>query len=502
MLFSQTITFKAGFFGFKMKGDFTAIFKDYNLNPTFEEGYFNNEILVFTEGANEKSLEYWDSIRPVPLTVEETDDYIKKDSLQKVWDSKAYKDSIDRKNNKFKITKLLFGYSYRNSWKRQSFSMSSPLSTVQFNPVQGGLFSLDFTYRKSFDERFLRYYTFSPKIQYGFADNRLRAMASYFRQFNATRFSRLYLAGGREVMQFNSQNPIRPLISALYILYAKENFMKLYERDFGYARYGQEIINGLMGSLSSEFARRRPLEVNTNYSRRKRDEEYPANIPQIAELGQNVPIEEHSILKFTASFRIRFAQKYLTYPDRKYIMGTKYPALRIAYQKAIPVNEEYSGFDKVSLRIWDNYMSLGVFGHSEFNVEGGTFFNKTRMSTVDFQHFLGNETFVSNPNLYDRSFLKLPYYEFSTANSYLHAHFQHHFDGFLFDKLPIIRRLGWQTAIGANFLYTETQKDYTEVYFGIDNIGFKIFRLFRVDVVGNFRRGKFDDVGVVLGIKL
>ena len=34
-LFSQTISFSAGLFGFKMEGDFTGIFKDYNINPTF-----------------------------------------------------------------------------------------------------------------------------------------------------------------------------------------------------------------------------------------------------------------------------------------------------------------------------------------------------------------------------------------------------------------------------------------------------------------------------------
>jgi len=63
-------------------------------------------------------------------------------------------------------------------------------------------------------------------------------------------------------------------------------------------------------------------------------------------------------------------------------------------------------------------------------------------------------------------------------------------------------KLGWQTAMGVNFLLTESQRDYTEVYFGVDNIGIKIFRLFRVDVVGSFRQGKFDRVGVVLGIKI
>ena len=234
-MFSQTISFKAGYFGFKFTGDFTGIFKNYNIAPTYNKGYFDNEVLVFQKGANEKTLEYWEEARPVPLTQEESDDYVKKDSLAEIWDSKEYKDSIDLKNNKFKLLNILFGYTYRNSWKRQSFSMRAPVSTFQFNPVQGGTFSLDFNYRKAFGERNLSYYYINPKIQYGFADENLRARLTFFRQFNATNFSRLYLSGGREAMQFNSQNPIKPFLSAGYNLFDKKNLMKLYDRDFAYA---------------------------------------------------------------------------------------------------------------------------------------------------------------------------------------------------------------------------------------------------------------------------
>ena len=500
-MFSQTISFTGGYFGFKLKGDFTGIFKNYNINPTYENGFFDNEVLVFEKGANEKTLDYWKGSRPIPLTEEESTDYVKKDSLSEIWDSKEYKDSIDQKSNKFKLTSILFGYSYRNSWKRKSFSVRAPISTFQFNPVQGGTISLDFNYRKAFGERNLSYYFINPKIQYGFGDEKLRARITFFRQFNATNFSRLYLSGGREVMQFNSDDPIRPFLSAMYSLWDKKNLMKLYNRDFVYLNFGKEIRNGLRIRLASEYAQRSPLQVSTQYSWKKKEEFYEVNEPQVAEL-EDFTFEEHSIFYLDASVRIRFAQKYLTYPDRKYIMGSKYPTLRIGYQKAIPINENFSGFDKVTLSISEDYIGMGVWGHSEFNINAGTFFNKKRMQVVDYQHFGGNQTFIGNPSVYTNSFLQLPYYSNSTAGSFVEAHYQHHFYGFFMDKVPLIRRLGWQTAVGVNFLYTESEQDYTEVYFGIDNLGFKIFRLFRVDLVGSFRQGEFNNVGVVLGIKL
>ena len=39
----------------------------------------------------------WETLRPIPLTLEEKLDYIRKDSFEKIWTSKSYQDSIDRK---------------------------------------------------------------------------------------------------------------------------------------------------------------------------------------------------------------------------------------------------------------------------------------------------------------------------------------------------------------------------------------------------------------------
>ena len=511
-LLSQTISFKAGVFGFKMKGDFTGVFNNYNIHPTFKDGFFNHEALFFEEGANEKSLEYWDSIRPIPLTVEEDKDYVKKDSLQVVWDSKEYKDSIDQKNNKFKVTSLLFGYTYRNSWKRKSFGLESPLSTIQFNPVQGWLGSLDFSFRKSYDDRNLHWFRINPKIQYGFADKQLRAKLNFFYHINRTKFSRLNVEGGREAVQFNPDNPISTLVSEWFNLVYKENLIRLYDKQYFSAYYSQEIRNGLVGQIETEYARRSELQNNTDFSFSKKEEAYASNIP-INEFGDLISnFSRPNSFTVEARFRIRIAQKYLTYPDRKYIMGSKYPAFWIKVKRAFPINENFVGYTKATLQVYDDYIGLGVFGHSEFNLFGGTFLGKkTAPSFVDFNHFNGKETIIGNPNKYSRSFKRLPYYEYSTYGPFVEGHFQHHFDGFLLDKIPLLRKLGWQTVAGFDFLHTakysigQTEiaaNNYAELAFGVDNIGIGIFRLFRFDVVASFEEWKYDGVGILLGIKL
>ncbi|MEM9824934.1 MAG: DUF5686 and carboxypeptidase regulatory-like domain-containing protein, partial [Bacteroidota bacterium] len=107
MLLSQSLDFKFGVFGFKVKGHFTGVFSNYEIDPDLPNGFFNNEIFRVEAGANEKDSTYWERVRPIPLTDEEARDYIKKDSLQSIWKSQTYLDSIDRRNNKFKLWDIL-----------------------------------------------------------------------------------------------------------------------------------------------------------------------------------------------------------------------------------------------------------------------------------------------------------------------------------------------------------------------------------------------------------
>ena len=58
----------------------------------------------------------------------------------------------------------------------------------------------------------------------------------------------------------------------------------------------------------------------------------------------------------------------------------------------------------------------------------------------------------------------LPYYEFSTTQPFVQVHYQHHFEGFLLDKIPLVRKAGLKSVLGASFLYTEEGKDYFEVF--------------------------------------
>jgi len=133
------LDFEAGIFGMKFTGKFTHVFTNYNFKDAFEKKTFGKEIVTFAENANKKEISFWEENRPVPLTEEETTNYVKKDSIQTIRKSQVYLDSIDAKGNKFKLFKIITGYTYKNSFKNWNFNYQglTNLTSFSFNTVQG-----------------------------------------------------------------------------------------------------------------------------------------------------------------------------------------------------------------------------------------------------------------------------------------------------------------------------------------------------------------------------
>ena len=105
--------------GFTGGGNYVGYFSNFEIDPVFAKRTFSNEILKVEADANKKDSTYWETIRPIPLTLEEKIDYIKKDSLAIVRTTEQYNDSMDNIRNKFSVTSyLLNGYSYRKGFKK------------------------------------------------------------------------------------------------------------------------------------------------------------------------------------------------------------------------------------------------------------------------------------------------------------------------------------------------------------------------------------------------
>lgn len=488
----QSIDFQYGILGFKGDGRFTAGYKNYNLEPKFGKKHFTNEILSFESNANKKDSLFWNQIRPVPLTQEETGDYKIKDSLQIIRKSQKYLDSVDRIKNKFNLGSLLFGYTYSNTFKDKYYTFSTPVSNVYFNTVQGWHGGFGFDFVKLNEEKGTRF-NFDMGFDYGLSEKRFRPYTTISYRFN--NFTRPYLqfGAGSKVTQFNFNEPITSIGNSIASLVFENNLAKFYERNYAEVFYSQELTNGLNAYLTFGYENRQPLFNTTDYVLIGDDDDqgYTSNNPLAPQDFDNAIITEHDIFKFSFNTRIRFGQKYLSYPDGKFSFSEdRYPTLLLGYEKGFGGSERNNNFDQFKIRLFQDFdiANKGRFG---YNLRGGTFLNSEGISFVDFQHFNGNRTRVTRGN-YLNSFFLLPYYTLSTNNSYFEGHAEHNFKGFIMQKIPLLNKLQGHLIVSGKLLATTNNQPYSEFGVALGNLGWKKFRFLRVGYVQNNYNGKVE----------
>ena len=496
---SQSIDFKYKFLGIKGDGRFTAVYSNYEFNKGLTKKDFGPELVSFENNANKKDSLFWNKIRPVPLTEEESLDYGIKDSIQEVQESKPYLDSLDRVKNTFKLNNIL-GYTYQNSLKKYRLGFNIPLGGVQFNTVQGFTANGNLFYTKNFDE-FRRYFSANVNFQHGFSDKRLRVIGSLTYKFNDRTKSFITLSGGTQVAQFNASNPITAFGNSIASLFFEENYMKLYERRFIQFNYSEELFNGFRFYSSLSYENRTALFNTTDQVFYPQDDKaYISNNPLDPNDFNNAPFENHNIVKLNLTGRFNFGQKYLNYPDSKFNISTdKNPILILGYEKGLGATNKDYNFDQIKARLYQSF-NIKDKGRFSYNIRAGKFFNAENIAFMDYQHFNGNQINVSRRGNYTDVFNNLGYYDLSTNDSYLEMHAEHDFNGFILGKIPGLNKLNFNLIIGAHNLATPDNKPYQEFTIGIDNIGWGKFRFLRFDYVRSYQSG-FQNDALLFGLK-
>lgn len=495
---NQSIAFVAGAFGIQFFGNFNHVFSNYNFVESFDKKTFTKEIIKIENDANKKDDLYWNTVRPIPLTQEEVQDYSKKDSIETVRESKKYLDSIDAKNNKFKIVDLLSGYSFKNTFKKYLLQYDG-LNSLTFNTVQGYSLSTGISYSKWNDETGKRT-KFKTTFNYGFAEDRLRVSGEYSHRFNNINYANIIISGGTKVNQFNDNEPISSFINSISSIFFKNNFMKLYNKEFLRVQYNQDIANGVNLRGKLEFSQRKPLFNNSDYSLFNKDQLYTSNNPIAPNDFINPGFETHRLTSFNLGAKINFRNKIISRPDGKYnIKNDRYPTLFLNYEKAFAASDKKYEFSKIDAKI-SHSITLGNKGELAATINAGQFFNAENISFIDFKHFNGNQTHIGLEAKYLNNFLLLPYYSNSTNKSYFQLHSEYNDNGFIMNKMPLIRALKSKLVMGYHALRTTNAKPYNEFNIGLDNLGFGKFKMFRIDYVQSYNGGIRND-GILFGLK-
>ena len=500
---TQSLEITAGAFGIKFTGKYNYVYSNYEFMDSFAAKTFTNEITRIEINANKKDSLFWNTNRPIPLTIEESTDYVRKDSIYKIRNSEKYLDSVDAKENKFKILKLLTGYTYKNSTEKHSLSYEGLLNlgSLSFNTVQGYNFDSGFRYTNWKNQENKGIYTsISTKLNYGFAEDRLRATGQFIHRFNNQNYATLYMTGGSSVKQFNPNEPISKVINTISSLAFKNNFMKLYNLESAAIGYSQDIANGVNLNGKIEYQQRKPLFNNTDFSLFNKNNLYTSNNPLAPDDFATPAFEKHHLTKANLLAKINFGNKYSSRPDGKYnIRNEKYPTLYLGYEKAFAANEKKYEFDHFNTRLTYD-LTLGNKGVLGLNLKAGKFLNADNIAFIDYKHFNGNQTHIGQSARYLNVFNLLPYYSNSTNDSYFEAHTEYNDKGYIMNKIPLFNKLKSTLILGAHALSTPNNKPYTEITVGLDNLGFGKFKMLRVDYIRSYQNG-FQGDGVVFGLK-
>ncbi len=195
--------------------------------------------------------------------------------------------------------------------------------------------------------------------------------------------------------------------------------------------------------------------------------------------------------------------KYIQYPKFKSIVGNnRAPVMYIEYSKGIPgIANSVSDFDKWELGL-GHTLRLKMLGILNYAVKGGGFLNDNHVAIPDRKHLNGNRTILAGSYL--NTFQLASYYNYAnTAPIYGQLHAEWLMSGFLSNKIPLFKRLNWHFLAGTNSFYVNQNSYYAEVFVGMNNIGFNMYRLFRVDAVFGYESGIAKPTfGIRLGLNL
>ena len=467
---SLKFDFTGGLFGFKIGGYFISIYKDYVLDPTFTKKEFN-EVLRISKGVNKKDSAYWEGERPVPLTEEEKTDYKKKEALARKRESKPYLDSLDRVNNKFKFGRfLLGGYRYRNRYSHEYYSFDPLLTILRFNTVEGFNVNYDGSFTRRIDTINNRNLHVGVYAGYGFSDHKFKGTISSTIPAGPVT---LGFNLGSDIIDLNNTDPISASLNTKYSLFEKQNFKKLYQKQFLSASVYKRIMGGWQANATLEWADRKWLPNTSGYSFfNPENRSYTSNNPFLPAL--DIPLfPENQSFKLRLRTTYDFSDKYETYPNGRRYLPSPYPTLGINYVKGFNgILGSDVDYDLLSADLSKSNINAGVFGNTSFFIGAGKFVNHRSLFYPDFKQFAGNEIFFYKRGA--SSFLLLNYYTFSTYTQYVEGHVEQNFSGFFLNKIPLIRKLKLQEIVDVNYLSTPALKNYTELGIGLQYLNFRL----------------------------
>lgn len=490
---NQSVYFHVKQLGVGANGYFVNVYSNYDLDPSFPKGFFDRVVIQYDSTSNKKKETYWDSTRPVPLEPDEVRDYQVKDSLKTIRDSTVYnRDSLRKAQGKIRIMDVLWSGVHKNIYtkKRPVLFTSEPvIKTIQYNTVEGVAINPSIVIA-DYSGKMNTTVSMIADARYGFGNGHLNPWMGFtfsnkqnpsgehrFRNYE------YFVAGGKRVSQFFKLSNLDGLENSLATLLYGQNNMKLYENYFFKTGYIRRWESGSVFEIKGLYEDRLPIENTTDFILNKKWEKrltpnYPVEI-------LNEQFTRHQAVVLRASFSFQPGQRYMQLPNIRYSLGSEFPAFSIAYEKGISgILGSDEDFDKWEFSIRDDDVKLNLAGNIRYNIKLGGFLNADKVFAQDYKHFQSSMSHIADEYL--SSFQYATHYQYSNKSSFFaELHFEHHANGLITNKIPLLKKWNWNLVEGANVLHIAPATEHFEIFAGLENI----FKIFRFDVLMNIQSG-------------
>ena len=429
------------------KGNTLMRYSDYENNYVFPPKFFGNEVSVTTQEAYDRDTSYWKSARPEPLTIKQQALVAYKDSIFAIVNSIPYKDSIQALYNKVTFLDIIYdGVGFRDHLAKRSIFFG-PIPDVLDFSIVGGL-RVGTPYVSVFKRwKNNKWVSLFGDGSMGLKNKDITGNLGGRFLYDPVRLANFSFAGGRTFEAINSFDAyLNQLRNSNYYL-----------RD--YVRFGHriELFNGFY------------LRTNFSLNDRKSTSDFITGNIVDRVIDDKAPIDFEPYQAFISDISIAYTpnQKFMSEPNRKIVLGSKWPTFRLTHQRGwnkvfgSDINYDFLNF-KVEQDILFSY-----FGNSKYTAQVGKFVNKQEVKFIDLKRFReSDDWFLYSDPLNSFQLLDTA---LATTSLFFEVHHIHHFNGALINNVPLIRALKVHVVAGGGFLWVADSKvRHEEIFTGLE----------------------------------
>ena len=430
---------------------------------------------------------YWNAIRPIPLSTDELETFVIKDSLKIVKQEEEKADTTKTKNKKKKKSAFSKATSAITNGKTFEWCDSKlyftydgllKLKNIGFNPVEALWLKQSFEIKLKTDS--LHWLKMYPWVKYSFGQERVTWNTVINYDYAPMHRGQLWVNFGQYAEDFYGYPATTPFVNLGYNLLLKENYSKLFHQDYLKIDNLIDIANGLQLITSVKYANYEHLNNTSKYSFVKKDDEYPINDPINTSLGSD-HLKNQKEASFEFGLNYTPAYHYKIEKGHKKMVYSKYPTFKLKYKQGLPdIFNSISEFSQLDFTI-DQTQKWGIFDEFKYSLNGGYFINHYQNHFSTFKHFNTVETEFEIKSI-DNGFALLRHYEASTNKWYAQAHVNYTSSVILLKYLPFFSNRLWLENLYMNYLTTPAYNNYCEIGYGIS----QIFFFAEVGVYGGF----------------